>query len=123
MILGPRIPQSLLYLKEKSFTIYDELVSIRNKLERRFKDMQLIEFTVESNKLYILETQVGRRTSKASVHMAVDMVNEGLITEREALLRINPAQLDFYLQDMIDPEAPKPPVVTTGRGASPGSFT
>ena len=81
--------------------------------------MQLIEFTVESN---ILETQVGRRTSKASVHMAVDMVNEGLITEREALLRINPAQLDFYLQDMIDPEAPKPPVVTTGRGASPGSF-
>lgn len=83
---------------------YDNLVHFEKFLERHYRDMQDIEFTIQNKVLYILQTRSGKRTAKAAVRIAVSMVQEGLITEREAILRIDPEQMTFFLHPMIDPK-------------------
>jgi len=99
---------------------YEQLVKIRAILEKHYKDMQDIEFTIEKHKLYMLQTRNGKRTAKAAVKIAVDMVAEGLITEKEAVMRVAPEQLDQLLHPSLDPAAPKK-VVAKGLPASPGA--
>jgi pyruvate, orthophosphate dikinase len=99
---------------------YDQLMKIQETLEKHYRDMQDIEFTIEKSKLYMLQTRTGKRTSKASVKIAVDMVKEGLISEKEAVLRIDPLQLDQLLHPSLDPKAHKD-VLCKGLPASPGA--
>ncbi len=86
---GSRMPQSIEYLKELNPAVYHQFIHIAEEIEKHYKDMQDLEFTVEKGKLFILQTRNGRRTAAASVKIAVDLVNEGIIEQREALLRIN----------------------------------
>ncbi len=99
---------------------YEQLVKIRAILESHYKDMQDIEFTIEKHKLYMLQTRNGKRTAKAAVKIAVDMVAEGLISEKEAVMRVAPEQLDQLLHPSLDPHAPKN-VIAKGLPASPGA--
>ncbi len=99
---------------------YAQLMKIQEILEKHYRDMQDIEFTIEKSKLYMLQTRTGKRTAKAAVKIAVDMVKEGLINEKEAVLRIDPAQLDQLLHPSLDPNAPKD-VLCKGLPASPGA--
>lgn len=99
---------------------YNELESVRKKLESHFKDMQDLEFTVEENKLWILQTRTGKRTAMAAVKIATDMVEEGLIGQEEAIMRISPDQVDQLLHPMIDPKADIE-VIAKGLPASPGA--
>jgi pyruvate, orthophosphate dikinase len=99
---------------------YAELVKVRETLERHYRDMQDIEFTVQRNKLYVLQTRNGKRTAAASLKIAVDMAREGLIDEREAVGRVNPAALDQLLHPMLDPKAPRK-LLSKGLPASPGA--
>jgi pyruvate,orthophosphate dikinase len=102
--------------------IFAELADIYQRLEARYRDMQDVEFTIQEGKLWMLQTRSGKRTSKASLRIAVDMAEEGLITQEEAILRIDPTQLDQLLHPMLDPNADKR-VLTTGLPASPGAAT
>jgi len=99
---------------------YGQLVKIRDILEKHYTDMQDIEFTIEKHKLYMLQTRSGKRTAKAAVKIAVDMVDEGLISKEEAVLRVAPEQLDQLLHPSLDPSATKE-VVAKGLPASPGA--
>ncbi len=99
---------------------YASLVDVYEKLEKHYRDMQDIEFTVQKGKLWMLQTRSGKRTAAAAVKIAVDMVNEGLITKEEAVMRVDPAQLDQLLHPMLDPKAKKN-VLTRGLPASPGA--
>jgi pyruvate,orthophosphate dikinase len=101
---------------------FAELREICLKLERNYRDMQDIEFTIQDGKLWMLQTRSGKRTTKASLKIATDLTAEGLITKEEALLRIDPEQLDQLLHPMLDPNAHKD-VLTTGLPASPGAAT
>jgi len=100
--------------------MYRELEDVRKKLEGHFKEMEDLEFTVENNKLWILQTRTGKRTAMAAVKIAVDMVEEGLIDKKEAVMRVSPDQVDQLLHPMIDPEA-KVEVIAKGLPASPGA--
>ena len=100
--------------------VYDELVAIYQRLEAHYKDMQDIEFTVQNGKLWILQTRAGKRTAKAALKIAVEMVNEGLIAQDEAIRRIDPAALDQLLHPTLDPKAAKN-VIGRGLPASPGA--
>ncbi|MCX7383575.1 MAG: pyruvate, phosphate dikinase [Alphaproteobacteria bacterium] len=99
---------------------YGQLMDIRATLERHYKDMQDIEFTVQSGTLYMLQTRNGKRTAAASLKIAVDMAREGLIDRREAILRVNPASLDQLLHPTLDPKAPRK-LLAKGLPASPGA--
>ncbi len=99
---------------------YNELVKVYQKLERHYRDMQDIEFTVQRGKLWMLQTRNGKRTARAAVKIAVDMVKEGLITSKEAVMRVDPGHLDQLLHPMLDPGAEKK-VLTKGLPASPGA--
>jgi pyruvate,orthophosphate dikinase len=99
---------------------YAELTRIYNKLERHYRDMQDLEFTVEQGKLWMLQTRSGKRTAKASLRIAVELANEGLISKSEAVLRVDPMSLDQLLHPTIDPRAHRK-VVATGLPASPGA--
>jgi pyruvate,orthophosphate dikinase len=99
---------------------YAELVQVRATLERHYRDMQDIEFTVQSNKLYMLQTRNGKRTAAASLKIAVDMAQEGLIDHTEAVRRVNPAALDQLLHPTLDPKAPRK-LLAKGLPASPGA--
>jgi pyruvate,orthophosphate dikinase len=99
---------------------YAELVKVRETLERHYRDMQDIEFTVQSNKLYMLQTRNGKRTAAASLKIAVDMAREGLIDHAEAVKRVNPAALDQLLHPTLDPKAPRR-LLAKGLPASPGA--
>ncbi|MFC3099488.1 pyruvate, phosphate dikinase [Altererythrobacter lauratis] len=99
---------------------YAELVAVFDLLERHYKDMQDIEFTVERGKLWMLQTRSGKRTAKAALRMAVDMVGEGLIDEVTAIKRVDPMALDQLLHPMLDPDAPRD-VLATALPASPGA--
>jgi len=111
-------------LEEAMPGLYKELADIRNRLETHYKDMQDIEFTIQEGRLWMLQTRVGKRNGTAAVRMAVDMVEEGLIDESTAVLRVKPAQLDELLHDMLDPVAEsKAPVVAKGLPAGPGGGT
>ena len=99
---------------------FAELTAIFDRLERRYRDMQDIEFTIQSGKLWMLQTRSGKRTTEAALKIAVDMAQEGLITTNEAVMRIDPAALDQLLHPTIDASAPKT-VIATGLPASPGA--
>ena len=99
---------------------YAELARIYDVLERHYRDMQDIEFTVEQGKLWMLQTRTGKRTAKAALRIAVELANEGLISKEEAVLRVEPPTLDQLLHPTIDPSAERK-VIATGLPASPGA--
>lgn len=103
VVAGIRTPMTVQDLQLEQPTVYDQLSHIERLLERHYRDMQDIEFTVENGVLFILQTRRGKRTALAAVRIAVSMVQEKLITERDALMRIDPYQMDFFLHPMIDP--------------------
>ena len=135
VVAGIRTPQpitvaqksdpSQVALEEAMPGVYRQLVEVRELLERHYRDMQDIEFTIEEGKLYLLQTRTGKRTGFAAVRIAVEMVEEGLITEKEAILRIDPAeQLSQLLQPIFDPkEKAKAKVLARGLPAGPGAAT
>jgi len=101
---------------------YDELVTLYQKLEKHYKDMQDVEFTIQKGKLFMLQTRNGKRTAAAAVKIAVDMVKEGLIDKKEAIKRVTPEQLNQFLHPRLDPKAKKD-VITRGLPASPGAVS
>ena len=108
-------------LEEFMPAVYKQIVDVRNKLETHYKDMQDIEFTIQENALYMLQTRVGKRTGMAALNMAMDMLAEGLIDEKTAVQRVAPAQLDELLHPLIDPESEKEAkIITEGLPAGPG---
>ncbi len=120
VVSGIRTPQPIAKLEEELPEVYEQFVNIANLLEAHYKDMQDIEFTIENKKLYMLQTRNGKRTTNAAVKIAVDMVDEGVISKEEAIIRIEPSQLDQLLHPSIDPNA-KLNVVAKGLPASPGA--
>jgi len=132
VVAGIRTPQQLDNIgKAKAFSdlpsmeelmpkTYNELNAIRAKLEAHFRDVQDIEFTMEQGTLYMLQTRAGKRTAAAALKIAIDMVEEGLISKEEAILRVEPASLDQLLHPTLDPKAEKV-VLTKGLPASPGA--
>ena len=124
VVAGIRTPQPIETLKETDMEAYQDFVMYANKLEKHYKDMQDMEFTIENGKLYFLQTRNGKRTATAALQIAVDLVNEGMITEKEAVLRVEPNQLDQLLHPNFDQEklkAAKP--IAKGLAASPGAAT
>ncbi len=107
-------------LEESMPELYKQIIDIKDKLEKHYKDMQDMEFTIEDHKLYFLQTRTGKRTAAAAVKIAVDMVKEGLIDEKTAVLRVAPNSLDQLLHPMIDPKE-KLDVIAKGLPASPGA--
>ena len=107
-------------MEEAMPEVFAQLDAVRTQLETHYGDMQDIEFTVQQNKLYMLQTRNGKRTGAAALRMAVEMAEEGLITRDEALLRIDPIALDQLLHPTLDPDAEKT-VITQGLPASPGA--
>jgi len=120
VVAGTRTPQNLLTMNKFMPKIFQELKKIFNKLENKYKDMQDIEFTVENNKLWMLQTRSGKRTSRAAIKIAVDMVQEKLISRKEAILRIDPNTLDTLLHPTLNEKAQKK-IIATGLPASPGA--
>ncbi|NLJ80161.1 MAG: pyruvate, phosphate dikinase [Firmicutes bacterium] len=120
VVAGTRTPHPISDLKEEMPEIYNQLVDIYKKLEEHYREMQDVEFTIQEGTLYMLQTRAGKRTATAAVKMAVDMVEEGLIDKKTAVLRVDPQQLDQLLHPMIDPDA-KYDVIGTGLPASPGA--
>ncbi|MBA4349179.1 MAG: pyruvate, phosphate dikinase [Thermodesulfovibrio sp.] len=120
VVAGIRTPLHIEELKKTMPKAYSDLVKIYQKLEKHYKDMLDIEFTVQEKKLYMLQTRVGKRTAASALKIAVDMVREKLIDKKTAILRIDPAQIDQLLHPMIDPNAAVK-VVAKGLPASPGA--
>ena len=120
VVAGIRTPKHIDELKEDLPVIYHQFVEVAEKLERHYCDMQDLEFTVEHGKLWMLQTRNGKRTGPAGVRIAVEMVREGLIDERTAIMRIPAGDLDQLLHKMVDPKA-KLKVLTKGINASPGA--
>ena len=122
VVAGVRTPSPISALKEEMPQVYEEFVQIANRLEKHYKDMQDMEFTIENGKLYMLQTRNGKRTAAAALKIAVDLVDEGEITEEEAVLRVEPNQLDALLHPTFDPDAlAKAAVIGKGLAASPGA--
>ena len=122
VVAGVRTPSPISHLQEQMPEVYDEFVAIANRLEHYFKDMQDMEFTIEDGKLYMLQTRNGKRTAQAALQIACDLVDEGMISEREAVLRVEPKQLDTLLHPQFDAEALKrADAIGKGLAASPGS--
>jgi len=122
VVAGIRTPLALEALKERMPQVYEQLNRHQATLEKHYRDMQDLEFTIQEGTLYMLQTRSGKRTGRASVKIAVDMVNEGLITESEALMRVSPEHVEAFLHPMVDP-AQKKDIVATGLPASPGGAT
>jgi pyruvate,orthophosphate dikinase len=120
VVAGIRTPESIEKLEDIMPKAYGQLVEVYKKLETYFKDMQDIEFTIEKGVLYMLQTRNGKRTTKAGLKIARDMIQEKLITEREAVTRIDPNGLDQLLHPALDPKAPRTKL-TKGLPASPGA--
>ena len=120
VVAGIRTPKPIKEMKNDIPSAYDELLKVADTLERHYRDMQDMEFTVERGKLYMLQTRTGKRTAQAAVKIAVDMVKEGLITKEEAVLRVTPTHIDQLLHKMIDPSAKVEPIAK-GLPASPGA--
>ncbi|NLC43873.1 MAG: pyruvate, phosphate dikinase, partial [Clostridiales bacterium] len=122
VVAGIRTPNPIYHLEETNPQVYQEFVTIANKLENHYRDMQDLEFTIENGKLYILQTRNGKRTAQAAVKIAVDLVSEGLLTKEEAILKVDPKQLDSLLHPTFVPkalEAASP--IAKGLPASPGA--
>ncbi|MCP5463744.1 MAG: pyruvate, phosphate dikinase [Deltaproteobacteria bacterium] len=118
----PQDKNNPISMEEKFPKCYKQLVAIYKKLEKHYRDMQDIEFTVQEDKLWMLQTRNGKRTARAAVKIATDMVKERLINDKEAILRIQPEQLDQLLHPTLDPAASKE-VIAHGLPASPGAAT
>ena len=118
--LRQKKPGDLPAMEEVLPECYKQLTEIRSTLEKHYKDMQDIEFTIEKGKLFMLQTRNGKRTAQAAIKVAVDMVKEGLIDEKTAVLRVAPSQLDQLLHPSLDPKAEKK-VIAKGLPASPGA--
>jgi pyruvate,orthophosphate dikinase len=120
VVAGIRTPLPISHLQEELPTVYQQFVDTCEKLEKHYRDLQDIEFTVEKGTLYMLQTRNGKRTARASVKVAVDMVNEGLITKEEALLRVDAEQINQLLHRQIDNTVKLDPIAV-GLPASPGA--
>ena len=120
VVAGTRTPQDLLTMNNSMPKIFQQLKKIFKQLENKYKDMQDIEFTVENNKLWILQTRSGKRTARAAIKIAVDMVREKLISNKEAVLRVDPNTLDTLLHPTLNEKAEKK-VIALGLPASPGA--
>lgn len=124
VVAGIRTPESIESLREHQPVIYDQLIEIVKTLEAHYKDMQDMEFTVEDGKLYFLQTRNGKRTAAAALKVACDLVDEGVITEEEAVLRVEPKSLDSLLHPTFDQtELKKISPIASGLPASPGAAT
>ncbi|NLX09814.1 MAG: pyruvate, phosphate dikinase [Chloroflexi bacterium] len=122
VVSGARTPSPVIELEKEIPSAYRELLDVAEKLEQHYREMQDIEFTVESGKLWMLQTRSGKRTALSAVKIAVDMVSEGLITKEEAVGRISPDMIDQLLHPGFDPDALKrTPVLAHGLNASPGA--
>lgn len=122
VVAGVRTPSPISHLKEQMPQIYAQFSNIANQLERHYKDMQDMEFTIEDGKLYMLQTRNGKRTANAALKIAVDLVDEGMISQHEALLRVDPKQLDSLLHPQFDADALKTATpIGKGLAASPGA--
>ncbi len=122
VVAGIRTPEPLSDLKRDMPKIYDQLAKIRTKLEKHYRDMQDMEFTIQNRKLFLLQTRTGKRTAAAAVKIACDMVREKLINKPTALLRVEPKQLDQLLHPTFDVKAKKDKIAE-GLPASPGAAT
>ncbi len=120
VVAGVRTPHPIADLEKELPEAFRELRAITSRLEKHYRDVQDFEFTIQENKLFLLQTRVGKRTAQAAVKIAVDMVNEGLITKEEAILRVEPASLDQLLHPRLDPNQ-KLTVAAQGLAASPGA--
>ena len=122
VVAGIRTPSPIDHLKETNPAVYEQFLDICSRLENYFHDMQDMEFTIERGKLYMLQTRNGKRTALAAINIAVDLVKEGLCTEEEALLKIEPKQLDDLLHPTFDKAAlKKAEPIAAGLPASPGA--
>ncbi len=120
VVAGIRTPVSIRAMADSMPDAYARLLDVQQKLEHHFRDMQDLEFTVEHGELFLLQTRTGKRTAAAAIRIAVDMVDEGLIDETEAVLRVDPRQLDQLLHPRIDPAA-EAEELAVGLPASPGA--
>ncbi len=121
VVSGVRTPVPILELKKIMPNVYDQLREITTRLEKHYKDMQDFEFTIQDGKLYMLQTRNGKRTGLAAVRVALQMVEEGLITKEEAIFRVDPNQLYDFLVPRLDEKKTKVEVLATGLPASPGA--
>ncbi|MCK5848948.1 MAG: pyruvate, phosphate dikinase, partial [Caldisericia bacterium] len=122
VVAGIRTPKHILELEKIMPKCYEELIKILDTLESHYNDMQDIEFTIEDKKLYLLQTRNGKRTGAAAVRIAVDLVNEGLLTKEEALMKVDPDSLNQLLHPRFDPKMQKEAkVIASGLPASPGA--
>ena len=122
VVAGVRTPKPIAKLEEDMPEVYAQFVDIANKLEKHYKDMQDMEYTIENGKLYMLQTRNGKRTAAAAIKIAVDLVSEGMITKEEAIMKVDPKQLDSLLHPTFVASALKnAEVFTKGLAASPGA--
>ncbi|MDP6542337.1 MAG: pyruvate, phosphate dikinase [Phycisphaerae bacterium] len=124
VVAGIRTPKPISQLRRYDAKCYKQLLAIRTKLEEHYRDVQDIEFTIEKGTLFMLQTRSGKRTAAAAVKIAIDMMKEGLITEKEAVCRVDPKSLDQLLHPQFDTKAEKAvDILATGLPASPGAAT
>ena len=121
VVSGVRTPVHILELEKIMPAVYNQLREITTRLEKHYRDMQDFEFTIQDGKLYMLQTRNGKRTGRAAVRVAIDMVEEGLITKEEAIFRVEPNQLYDFLVPRLDEKSTKIEVLATGLPASPGA--
>ena len=121
VVAGIRTPVPILELQKVMPSVYDQLREITTRLEKHYRDMQDFEFTIQEGKLYMLQTRNGKRTGRAAVRVAIQMVEEGLISEEEAIFRVEPNQLYDFLVPGLDEKGGKIEVLATGLPASPGA--
>jgi len=122
VVAGIRKPEPMTTLKAAMPELYNEFAEIARRLEGHYRNMQDLEFTIENGKLWLLQTRDGKRTAQAEVRIAVDMVEEGLISKKEAVRRVHPDQVDFFLHPQLDEEARKSiPPFAEGLNVSPGA--
>ena len=122
VVAGIRTPRPIAELEGAMPEVYRQLQETQQLLEKHYRDMQDIEFTVQDSRFYLLQTRSGKRTGRAAIRIAVDMVREGLLDERAALLRVSPEHVEAFLHPMVDPAA-KTEIVASGLPASPGGAT
>ncbi|MBD3257491.1 pyruvate, phosphate dikinase [candidate division GN15 bacterium] len=120
VVAGVRTPQPIIELESEMPKIFEELREITARLEHHYRDVQDFEFTIQQNELYMLQTRTGKRTAQAAIKIAVDMVKDGLISKEEAIMRIEPDQINHLLHPRFDPKA-KFEVIAKGLAASPGA--
>jgi pyruvate,orthophosphate dikinase len=123
VVAGIRTPEPIRRLAEQMPRVYDELITIKDLLERHYADMQDLEFTVQDGELFMLQTRTGKRTAQSAVRVAVEMAQEGLIDEAEALRRVDPEQLDQLLHPTFAPDAERTMLSSAGLPASPGAVS